>query len=327
MLYKNPTQEEVQTAVVESQKGWQDFYAEPASFRFENSSITFNDLQSGEDVTAEIGKISLNQMYQRLAAKSVANNTVVTRSQSVPNHIWNTRTFAPNLSKITSGYLHRGMNTTARMRVKNGVLRAFLSETYTPVDSTLLMELFFTIPHLRIPQAVIDSDAIKVTLLTREYDEENFGSGVVLGFDNIGLHSVELSGMLKRFSCDNSLRVEDKVRFYHRPNIMTNIVKRIGTFYTQAERVDELYDVYQEAADTVFTDEDFEMLIAGYKKTFKFSDAFEQAFMAGIEKRQTLQAVVDGFTQAAHTVYPNDISQQNYFEDFATSLLTRQTLQ
>lgn len=323
-VYKNLTKNDVMDAVQEVDKGWTDFYAQPSSFEFHGNTLAFID-QDGNGQTAEFDRTSLGQMYARLANKNVQNDVLATsRTKSIPQFMWENNTIQENMSVVATKYLHRGLDQTYMLRVKNGTLRAFLSEKYTPVSPVFLTQFFLTIPHIRIPNITLSETEMKLNLLTKEYeDKDNLGAGVSLIFDQVGLRSIEIAGMVKRFSCDNSLRVEQPMRFYHTRNVQLSVITRFADFHQQIEQADRLVEQYNNAAETVFTDEDFNNLLDSYRKRMSFSDEFEAAFVKGIEQRQTLQGVIDGFTFAAHTVYPKDLQKQNAFEEFATSLLSQ----
>lgn len=324
-VYKNLSTEEVVENVAALSKDWQDCFALPSSFEFDGNQLKFINDVDREEKVVEFDRVSLGQMYARLSGRSDNADVITqTRAKSVPQFMWDNQTIAPNMQKVVLGYTHRGLDNRYMLRVKSGTLRAFLSDKYTPVEPNFLTSLFLSTPHIRIPNITLSETEMKINLLTKEYqDNKNLGAGLSLLFDQVGLRSIEIAGMVKRFSCDNSLRVETPMRFYHTKNVILSIIERIGEHNTQLEQADTLMQQYTAAADTVFSDEDFNNLLATYQKRMKFSDEFEAAFMTGIEDRKSLQGIVDGFTQAAHVVYPKDLQRQNAFEEFATELLTQ----
>lgn len=327
---QNISYADVKERLAFADEGKRDFLTKVSNLQFTPKGVTLIDEETDTPHHLGFDYHGLRQLYGFLAhpldfTVETDDYAPVRKSQAkgIVDFAWHNPEVLPDIfNALQRKYLDTGRDATYLIRSKNNRIRAALSHTYKPVsNSQFALSILDNIEFDRITNFTLTPDFVDLRVLIKDYEDGAFGSGFIIVNDEIGLKSVSIAGMLKRTSCDNSLRSQSPQRFYHRGAVYDRIEDNLAQLPVQLELADQLFHKYKEAESEIFSQEDFIFLLQQTQKVENWSQDFTNHVIVGTEGRMTKQGFVDGMTYAAHKVYGGRPLRQSYYEDYASAYL------
>lgn len=194
------------------------------------------------------------------------------------------------------------------VRTYDNTVRAVLSEDYTPIANTELLEMVQSVIEtekatgVKTVRPFLTPDSLSLRTVWRNINRGggSWGIGVYISNGEIGNNRLRMYPLLQRHSCTNSIIVESGkgVEFIHRGSraakmvIMRSVMAEM--FPLAAQALEKMIEAEAEQLPS------FMSVLDGLATRYEWSDEVKLNVALGSEGRQTRAGLVNGVTYAAH---------------------------
>ena len=203
-------------------------------------------------------------------------------------------------------------------------VRACLSEFYTPISNTELLEMAADFTQElggEVIRGYVDADTLHLKMIFVDDSTANYGFGFYLGNGEVGNRALRVAPLVQRHACTNSITMPS------------------GTFYQKHYRVspvrlrgdvkDELGKALRTAPDILAQIVKAEMdqipdlaeIVKHLVERKGFSENIASEILIGTEAKRTRMGLVNGLSYAAHSTADMDQETRIDLEFFAGAML------
>lgn len=198
------------------------------------------------------------------------------------------------------------------------ICRAFLSGRYAPVSSTNILKAVWDglrpdwkrgdIPDLKVNKSIVTPDEMNLYTVFKNPPQTggwngdgNYGVGVFIGNGETGNRSLQVSGLIQRHSCSNSILIttDYNIRLRHLGDgaaLQTALLAAAITMMpVAAETLNRVMEAERRALPS------FGDVLKGLGKQYGWSEDQTRQVAIGTEGAESVMGVVNGVSYMAHT--------------------------
>ena len=216
-----------------------------------------------------------------------------------------------NMNYLLDDYRNHNYSGEVLVRLYDDKVRSMLSSGYGIVNNSQVLS--YTLEHVK----TITNNSLRVTSdswynenqmvfksLIEEKDDGGLGVGFVLMNDEIGGGALKISGLIKRFSCDNSIIVSGKTKVNHTSGIYDKLSYIMENVAVQIAEAIKTRDRFNFLEQTVIQPDKFVQLMENFVKVEKLKKELFINMYEGSENKQTHQGFVNGITHMVKELNP-----------------------